>query len=193
MGMFKKISTFFKNKSEKVTILVIGLNNSGKSTIINHFKSPHEQAAITVPTVGFSLEQIRSEGVLFTMVDTSGAWRYRSLWEHHFKNCHGIIYVIDSSDRMRLVVVRDELDTLLQHPDLVNRSIPILLYNNKVDCEDSLSSVKIAAALGLHNIVDKPWHITPSNAVTGEGLEDGVHWLVQQIKSMNSNNKKLKR
>lgn len=36
------------------------------------------------------------------MVDTSGAWRYRSLWEHHFKNCHGIIYVIDSSDRMRL-------------------------------------------------------------------------------------------
>lgn len=60
MGMFKKISTFFKNKSEKVTILVIGLNNSGKSTIINHFKSPQEQAAITVPTVGFSLEQIRS-------------------------------------------------------------------------------------------------------------------------------------
>lgn len=32
----------------------------------------------------------------------SGAGRYRSLWEHHFKSCHGIVFVIDSSDRMRL-------------------------------------------------------------------------------------------
>lgn len=32
----------------------------------------------------------------------SGAGRYRNLWEHHFKSCQGIIFVIDSSDRMRL-------------------------------------------------------------------------------------------
>lgn len=32
----------------------------------------------------------------------SGAGRYRNLWEHHFKSCQGIVFVIDSSDRMRL-------------------------------------------------------------------------------------------
>lgn len=32
----------------------------------------------------------------------SGAGRYRNLWEHHFKTCQGIVFVIDSSDRMRL-------------------------------------------------------------------------------------------
>lgn len=38
-------------------------------------------------------------------------------------------------------------------------------------------------ALGLEKIDDKPWHISSSNALTGEGLQDGVTWLVQQIRS----------
>ncbi|KAL1401913.1 hypothetical protein pipiens_001909 [Culex pipiens pipiens] len=79
----------------------------------------------------------------------SGATRYRSLWEHHFKSCQGIVFVIDSSDRMRLVVVKDELELLLQHQDIANRRVPILFFANKMDCADALSSVKIAAGLGL--------------------------------------------
>lgn len=42
------------------------------------------------------------QGISFTAFDMSGAGRYRNLWEHHFKSCQGIIFVIDSSDRMRL-------------------------------------------------------------------------------------------
>lgn len=42
------------------------------------------------------------QGIQFTAFDMSGAGRYRNLWEHHFKKCQGIVFVIDSSDRMRL-------------------------------------------------------------------------------------------
>lgn len=79
-------------------------------------------------------------------------------------------------------MVKDELDILLGHPDILNRKIPILLFANKMDNADALTSVKIAAALGLEKIKDKPWHISSSNALTGEGLQDGVQWLVQQIR-----------
>jgi len=48
----------------------------------------------------------------------SGHDRHRSLWEHYYKDCHGIIFIIDSSDKLRLVVVKEELDMLLQHPDV---------------------------------------------------------------------------
>lgn len=75
----------------------------------------------------------------------SGAGRYRSLWEHHFKSCQGIVFVIDSGDRMRLVVVKDELEILINHPDIKQRRIPILFFANKMDCQDALSSVKIAS------------------------------------------------
>ena len=35
---------------------------------------------------------------------------------------------------------------------------------------------------GLERLLDKPWHICASNAVTGEGLHEGVEWLTGQIK-----------
>ncbi|XP_032590715.1 ADP-ribosylation factor-like protein 6 isoform X1 [Drosophila grimshawi] len=209
MGMLHNLSDLIKVKRDKMTILVLGLNNSGKSTIINHFKKSNEQSAIMVPTVGFLIEQFYSKhlnliykintykyifsiamGVSIKAIDMSGATRYRNLWEHQFKNCQGIIYVIDSSDRMRFVVVKDELDLVLQHPDLCNRIVPILFYGNKSDLDDSLSNVKIAAALGLENIKEKPWHICSSNAVSGEGLDEGVQWLVQQIRFAIMSNRK---
>lgn len=141
----------------------------------------------------------------------AGANRYRNLWEHQFKMCQGIVFVIDSSDRMRLVVVKDELELLLQHPDIRRRRVPILFFANKMDCADALSSVKIAAGrfldwfylvtmideinyfsnnkffnkflgLNLEKIDNKPWQICSSNALTGEGLQNGVQWLVQQVK-----------
>ena len=30
-------------------------------------------------------------------------------------------------------------------------------------------------------IFQKPWHICASNAVTGEGLHEGVEWLTTQV------------
>ncbi|XP_059619641.1 ADP-ribosylation factor-like protein 6 [Phlebotomus argentipes] len=182
MGIFDKLAGMFRVRKEEVNILVVGLNNSGKSTIVNHLKHPDEKSTVTVPTVGFSVEKFQNQGVSFTAFDMSGAGRYRSLWEHHFKSCHAIVFVIDSSDRMRLVVVKDELDILTHHPDIAHRKVPILFFANKMDCPDALSSVKIAAALGLEKIKDKPWHISSSNALTGEGLQDGVQWLVSEIR-----------
>ena len=84
----------------------------------------------------------------FTAFDMSGQGRYRNLWEHYYKECQGIVFVVDSSDKMRMVVAKDELDMLLQHPDIRSRKIPILFFANKMDCRDSLSSVKVSQTLG---------------------------------------------
>ena len=78
----------------------------------------------------------------------SGQGRYRNLWEHYYKECQGIVFVVDSSDKLRMVVAKDELDMLLQHPDIRSRKIPILFFANKMDCRDSLSSVKVSQTLG---------------------------------------------
>ena len=51
-----------------------------------------------------------------------------------------------------------------------------------MDMRDALSSVKVSQTLGLERIMDKPWHICASNAVTGEGLNEGIEWLTGQIK-----------
>ncbi|KAJ8963417.1 hypothetical protein NQ318_018897 [Aromia moschata] len=184
MGLFQKLAHFLGVKKREVNVLVVGLNNSGKSTVVNKFKNEDERIAEIVPTVGFSVEKFENQHLAFTAFDMSGHGRYRDLWEHYYKDCNGVIFVIDSSDRLRLVVVKEELDLLLQHPDICNRRLPMLFFANKMDSKEALSSVKIAAALGLDKIMDKPWHISASNALTGEGLQEGVEWLTQQIREM---------
>lgn len=61
MGLFDMLAGMLKVRKEQVNILVIGLNNSGKSTIVNHFKDPEERSQVTLPTVGFNLEKFQSE------------------------------------------------------------------------------------------------------------------------------------
>lgn len=52
------------------------------------------------------------------------------------------------------VVVKDELEILVQHPDIANRKLPILFFANKMDCQDSLSSVKIASGSSADVLAD---------------------------------------
>jgi len=83
----------------------------------------------------------------FTAFDMSGQGRYRNLWEHYYKECQGIVFVVDSSDKLRMVVAKDELDMLLQHPDIRSRKLPILFFANKMDMRDAMSSVKVGITI----------------------------------------------
>ncbi|XP_067352324.1 ADP-ribosylation factor-like protein 6 isoform X1 [Channa argus] len=185
MGLFDKLAGWLGLKKE-VNVLCLGLDNSGKTTIINQLKPSNAQVQDIVPTIGFSIEKFKSSSLSFTVFDMSGQGRYRNLWEHYYKEGQAIIYVIDSADKLRMVVAKEELDTLINHPDIKHRRIPILFFANKMDVRDALSSVKVSQLLCLENIKDKPWHICATNALTGEGLQEGVDWL-QDIFSAASN------
>ncbi|KAL4635704.1 ADP-ribosylation factor-like protein 6 [Arapaima gigas] len=204
MGLFDKLAGWLGLKKKEVNVLCLGLDNSGKTTIINQLKPSNAsrcrlfpiptmylsgrcfiaQTQDIVPTIGFSIEKFKTSSLSFTVFDMSGQGRYRNLWEHYYKEGQAIIFVIDSGDKLRMVVAKEELDTLLNHPDIKHRRIPILFFANKMDLRDALSSVKVSQLLCLENIKDKPWHICASNAVKGEGLQEGVDWLQDQIKSM---------
>jgi len=169
-------------KSSVANVVVVGLDNSGKTTIINRLKPADAQQMDVVPTIGFTVEKLRARSLQLTAFDMSGQGRYRNLWEHYYKDCHGIIFVVDSADKLRIAVAKDELDQLLQHPDISARHVPILLFANKMDARESLSSVKCTGMLELGKINNKPWHICASNGMTGEGLDEGIGWLTDQIK-----------
>lgn len=50
-----------ERKPKQISILIIGLNNSGKSTIVNFFKNKDDRKSISVPTIGFNIEHFESE------------------------------------------------------------------------------------------------------------------------------------
>jgi hypothetical protein len=73
--------------------------------------------------IGSSSSAFPDRNVGMTALDMSSQGKYRNLWEHHYKDCQGIVFVVDSSDKMRMAVAKDELDMLLQHPVTVMRAI----------------------------------------------------------------------
>lgn len=181
MGFLERLSSIFGVKKRVASILCLGLDNSGKTTIINKLKPEQSQSTDIVPTVGFTVEKLTMTGLSFTIFDMSGQGRYRSLWEHYYKDAQAIIFVIDSSDKLRIVVAKEELDTLIGHANLQSKRLPVLFFANKMDMRDALTPVQISNLLKLEELKDKPWHICASNALTGEGLHEGVEWLTEQL------------
>lgn len=177
-------------KKKEANVVVVGLDNSGKTTIINKLKPDDARTHDIVPTIGFNVEKFQTKALSFTAFDMSGQGRYRNLWEHYYRECQGIIFVIDSSDKLRMTVAKDELNMLLGHAEIQHRRLPILFFANKMDMRDALSSVKCSSMLELEVLRDKPWHICASNALTGEGLDEGVGWLTDQLKDALSQKRK---
>ncbi len=74
---------------------------------------------------------------------------------------------------------KKELETLLGQERLAGASL--LVFANKRDLPGALPMSEIASALGLESIEGRHWSIAECSAVTGEGLEQGVKWIVQDI------------
>ena len=115
MGIWSNFLIAIGLAKRKVNVLFVGLDNSGKSTILNRLKIDQTPLEEIVPTIGFTVEKFSRSKLSFTAFDMSGQGRYRDLWEHYFLDADSIVFVIDSSDKMRISVCKDELDTVLGH------------------------------------------------------------------------------
>lgn len=177
MGFFDLLLKWLGLTGKKVNVLVVGLDNSGKTTIIDRLKPQAQRVLDVAPTVGFTVDEFSKGNLVFTVFDMSGAGRYRTLWEQYYREAQAVIFVIDCADKLRLVVAKDELDTMMRHPNMATRKVPILFFANKKDLPIALSPVEISQALKLDDIKDRSWIIVPSNALTGEGLDKGTDWL----------------
>ena len=79
------------------------------------FHHPQAQSDHLEPTVGYSVEKFTKGKVNFTVFDMGGAKNFRTLWAYYYQSVQGVIFVIDTSDKIRMVCVKDELKLLLQH------------------------------------------------------------------------------
>ena len=92
-------------------------------------------SAEITPTVGFQVEEFSKNNINFTVYDMSGQGRYRTLWEHYYTDVEAIIFVLDSTDRLRMCVAKEELILLLSHTEIMKTKAPVLFFANKVSLE----------------------------------------------------------
>lgn len=59
----------------------------------------------------------------------------------------------------------------------------LLVFANKQDLSGAASAEEIARILDLNSIEKRHWKIQSCSAYTGEGLAEGMEWLVDDIGS----------
>jgi len=177
MGLLSLLRQLKKSDGE-ARILVLGLDNAGKTTILK--KLSDEDVTTITPTQGFNIKSLMHEGFKLNVWDIGGQKSIRPYWRNYFDQTDCLLYVIDSADRKRLEETGDELSKLLEEDKLAG--VPLLVLANKQDLLNALPANEVAEGLNLFSIRDRPWQIQPCSAKNGTGLQDGMEWLVKQVK-----------
>jgi ADP-ribosylation factor 1/2 len=156
---------------------MLGLDAAGKTTIL--YKFHVGEVLATIPTIGFNVETVEYRNVTFQVWDVGGQEKLRKLWRHYYTGTHALIYVVDSNDRHRVDEARTELERILEADEM--RDAALLVYANKQDLPDAMTPSEIADKLGLHKMRGREWYIQGTNAVSGDGLYEGMDWLVNTV------------
>ncbi|EPS61189.1 hypothetical protein M569_13610, partial [Genlisea aurea] len=163
--------------SKEYKIVVVGLDNAGKTTTL--YKLHLGDVVTTYPTVGSNVEEVIYNNITFEVWDVGGQEGLRSSWAAYYRGSHAVVVVIDSGDRERICVMKEELFELLRHEDL--RNAAVLVFANKQDLKGAMTPAEITEALALHGIKNHDWHIQPCSALTGDGLYDGMGWIAERV------------
>lgn len=158
-------------------LLMLGLDNAGKTTILKKFNG--EDVSTISPTLGFNIKTLEHRGFNLNIWDVGGQKSLRSYWRNYFESTDGLVWVVDSADRLRMEDCRRELDVLLLEERLAGATL--LVFANKQDLPGALSKDAIREVLSLDDIKTHHWCIVGCSAVTGENLLTGVDWLLDDI------------
>eukprot|EP00484_Ammonia_sp_Unknown_P020244 CAMPEP_0197037924 /NCGR_PEP_ID=MMETSP1384-20130603/15004_1 /TAXON_ID=29189 /ORGANISM="Ammonia sp." /LENGTH=186 /DNA_ID=CAMNT_0042468301 /DNA_START=40 /DNA_END=600 /DNA_ORIENTATION=+ len=170
-----------KRKEKEMRILMLGLDNAGKTTVVKKFNG--EDITKIAPTLGFTIKTLEFEGYKLNIWDVGGQETIRSYWKNYYESTDGVIWVIDSADKRRLELCKQALHSLLSEERLAGATL--LIFANKQDLKGALSKQQIVEVLDLKKMdqQNRHYHVKDCSAVTGDGLKEGVGWMVKDIAS----------
>ena len=88
-----------KEKEKEMRLLMLGLDNAGKTTILKKFNG--EDISTISPTLGFNIKTLEHGGFKLNIWDVGGQKSLRSYWKNYFETTDGLIWVVDSADKRR--------------------------------------------------------------------------------------------
>lgn len=225
------------SRREQYNVLILGLDNAGKTTFLEHVKLLYPSPAETLkekqqkvsatgstieateeneedsvkilkgkrilPTVGQNTTTIRykssdslsiSSSAQFRNVnlkfwDLGGQKALRGMWLRYYRSCHGIIFIIDSTDTERfqecyetLMEISHDSSWALDGCELVN--VPILMLANKQDLPHAVDLVSLKTGVFIEVVSQleaTDLKLLPVSVLENHGLRESLDWLVTRL------------
>lgn len=173
---------FQSNRSYK--LLILGLNNAGKTSILYHLQLGH--AIATQPTLGGNTETLTithphtSHTIAFTCWDLGGQEQLRASWKLYYDHTDAILFVVDAADAGRFAKAKEVLHQLLHSEPSLEKST-LLVLANKQDVESAASPAELIEYLELGKLKDRTWTLMGCSAATGESLREAMNWIAENV------------
>jgi ADP-ribosylation factor-like protein 1 len=165
--------------SREMRILILGLDGAGKTTIL--YRLQVGEVVTTIPTIGFNVEQVTYKNLKFQVWDLGGQTSIRPYWRCYFSNTDAIIYVVDSCDRERIGISKQELVSMLEEEELKKAVLVVLA--NKQDMDTAMSVAEVHSSLGLDALKSRTFQIFKTSALKGDGLDEAMEWLSNTLQN----------
>jgi len=176
---FKKL---YKGKKQR-NICILGIDAAGKSSLLNDIrykfsKNPVSQSEM-LPTVGLNYSQVQFEHFDWTIWDLGGMKRFRGVWESYYQDIDVLVWVVDSSDKIRFEESVKEFTTLIQDPKLIY--VPVCVVANKQDKDGVLKEEDVVKMFGLSDLKERKTCVFPTS-FAGEfsehfGVDAILSWI----------------
>jgi GTP-binding protein SAR1 len=194
----------FEDVNKSATLVVVGLDNAGKTTLITRLVTGKLNSSLP-PTKRATDETFQLGGITFNAWDLGGHKAVRHLWSEYSNKAHGIIYMIDATDKRRFQETGEELEFLLMDiADAVNKkntnnetsyneedfTVPIAIFLNKYDMEHACSMKDILKAIKLEQIIEDfgegecispPIEVFSGSVIENRGYQNAFKWLSDYV------------
>lgn len=190
-----------KQKDKEIRCLVIGLDNSGKSTIVNKLLPKEERDSKITPTIGFQIKTFQiNETFNINLWDIGGQNTLRPFWENYFNKTDVLMWCIDISLPVRFDESFNELTNLvMRNEDRIGYDCHVIIIFNKIDLlegdrniqDDFIKELRenIINSFGNGNSTTIENDFTTKqkidfvecSAITGDGLESIKQCIISEI------------
>ena len=179
--------------SIKFKVPIIGDTSVGKTCIIKKFLERNKfdltkQAPLTTLGFGSYIHYTTLDGkkIIIEFIDTMGQERFKSIVINSLKGCHGLLIVFDLTNE-------ESFDNIIfwvnQAKEVINIDyVDVTMIGNKCDLERKVSKERIENFKKKNNLNIK-FNYFETSAMTGEGLDDCMLCVVDNINKLYEKNK----
>jgi len=171
------LARLFGKVDKKVNIAMCGLDNAGKTSILNFLKKG--EFSETIATMGVNHEKFLLGKLSMSVMDLGGQEVFRYFWPTYLERADILIFVVDSSDIQRLSLAKEIFFNAINK--YCNPDIPILVLATKQDLSNICSLAYIIHLFQLTNMFDRTIHVQKTSALTGEGIFEAFQWIYDQV------------
>ncbi|XP_075050642.1 uncharacterized protein LOC142134219 isoform X1 [Mixophyes fleayi] len=171
-------------KGKASQVLVLGLDGSGKTSILNSIAA-NKGKLTTTPTAteGVNAICINNGNSKTEFLEIGGSEQLRPYWKMYLARALAVIFVVDSADHSRLPLAKRHLHQLIQQDSV----LPLLVLANKQDLKNAYHITDIHDALALSEICENRrlfligTHVTKDDHDVSSGILDAKEFLAQLL------------